>query len=111
MAGFGSPTSRRRSSRPCSVLDEEPDGFGDLVLGDEDEIRRVAERDERVRRRHPSDRPGEATLYKSGDDRLSDPALMAGLVDHKDATDLGRGTKHVADRQRGEPAQVDDADA
>ena len=81
----------------------------DVVLGHQHEAGGVAERDERVGAGEAAGRAGEPGLGEGGHDRLAGTAAAAGLVDHEDAPD-GDGVAHdLVERQRRQPADVEDA--
>src|SRR5438309_2144545 len=59
----------------------------------------------------PGEAAVEAGLEQPGDETLGDPAGRARLVDDEHPPGCATLAKHILDRQRREPAQVDDPDA
>src|SRR5581483_3395540 len=84
-------------------------GLLDLVLRQEHELRRVAERHERVLARDARHAAVEAGVDERGHDALRDPAGAARLVGDEDPARLGRLAQQVLDRERRQPPEVDDA--
>ena len=81
----------------------------DLVLGEENKRRSIAEWDERVLARDPRELPVVAGVDQHRHDSLGDAARAPGLVDDEDPLRGDRLAGDVLDRQRRQPAQIDDA--